>query len=65
VCFAVNNPTSFKNIKGKWIDEIRSHAPKTPFILVGTKADTRELAESSVSKAEAQALCDELKGKLT
>jgi Ras-related C3 botulinum toxin substrate 1 len=23
LCFAVNNPTSFKNIKTKWIDEIR------------------------------------------
>lgn len=62
ICFAVNNPTSFRNIKGKWIDEIRSHAPKTPFILVGTKADTRSSADSSVSKAEALALCDELKG---
>lgn len=62
ICFAINNPTSFKNIKAKWIEEIRGHAPKTPFILVGTKADTRASTDSSVSKAEAQALCDELKG---
>ena len=24
LCFAINNPTSFRNIKTKWIEEIRS-----------------------------------------
>ena len=38
------------------------HCATTPFILVGTKADTRGQAESSVSKEEALKLCEELKG---
>ena len=25
ICFAINNPTSFRNIKGKWFEEIRGN----------------------------------------
>ena len=51
---------------------IIGHAPKTPFILVGTKMDTRTNPdvlraleanrEVPVTKAQGQAICDELKG---
>ena len=72
VCFAINNPTSFRNVKSKWIEEVRQHAPKTPFILVGTKMDTRNNRDAlqaleanrevPVTKAQGQQLCEELKG---
>lgn len=35
------NPTSFENLKSRWIPEISHHSPKTPFILVGTESDLR------------------------
>jgi len=35
-------PSSFENIKEKWVPEIAHHCPKTPFLLVGTQADLRE-----------------------
>ena len=38
--FAVDNPTSFKNVSTKWVKEIKHFGPKdTPILLVGLKAD--------------------------
>ncbi|KAG5666582.1 hypothetical protein PVAND_014600 [Polypedilum vanderplanki] len=42
VCFSVVSPSSFENVKEKWVPEIRHYGKKTPFILVGTQVDLRE-----------------------
>ncbi|XP_059382997.1 cell division cycle 42 like 2 isoform X3 [Carassius carassius] len=34
--------SSFENVKEKWVPEITYHAPKTPFLLVGTQIDLRD-----------------------
>ncbi|CAN0429251.1 unnamed protein product, partial [Phaeothamnion confervicola] len=41
VCFSVVDPTSFHNVKLKWIPELQHHAAGVLFILVGTKLDLR------------------------
>ena len=41
VCFSVASPTSFENIKEKWIPEIKHYCPKIPIVLVGTQSDLR------------------------
>jgi len=41
LCFAVNSPPSFRNLKDKWILEVLHFAPNVPVILVGTKVDRR------------------------
>lgn len=41
VCFSVVVPSSFSNVRDKWVPEIRHHCPKTPFLLVGTQVDLR------------------------
>merc|ERR1711994_930923 len=46
VCFAVIASSSFANVKQKWIPEITHHAPGVPIILVGTKSDLRQDAET-------------------
>jgi len=46
VCFSVVSKASFDNVKAKWIPEITQHAPGTPVILVGTKSDLRNDAET-------------------
>ena len=41
ICYCVCSYTSFRNIKEKWIPEVRQHCPDTPIILVGTQTDRR------------------------
>ena len=41
VCFSVVQPSSFANVKEKWVPEVRHHCPNTPFLLVGVKSDMR------------------------
>lgn len=36
------SPSSFENVKEKWVPEITHHCPKTPFLLVGTQVDLRD-----------------------
>lgn len=42
LCFAITSPSSFENIKEKWVGEIKHHCPTTPFLLVGTQCDLRD-----------------------
>ncbi|KRX44863.1 DNA replication licensing factor mcm7 [Trichinella murrelli] len=46
VCFSVVSPSSYENVKEKWVPEITHHCAKTPFLLAGTQIDLRE--DSSV-----------------
>jgi Ras-related C3 botulinum toxin substrate 1 len=46
VCYSVVNPSSFYNVKTKWIPEIRHHCPETPIVLIATKLDLREDGET-------------------
>ena len=41
ICFSIENRDSFDNVTLKWIPEVRHFCPRTPTILVGTKADLR------------------------
>lgn len=51
VCFSVVRSLSWENALNKWIPEIQEHRPITPFILVGTHTEWRELwDEKDVSK---------------
>lgn len=43
VCFSVVRPETLRHVEDTWLPEIRAHAPETPFILVGTQADLREV----------------------
>jgi small GTP-binding protein len=42
VAFSVVSPTSFLNVKTKWIPELKQHCAHVPFVLVGTKTDLRQ-----------------------
>ena len=52
VCFSVVSPSSFENVKEKWVPEITHHCQKTPFLLVGTKIDLRDDAATVEKLAE-------------
>lgn len=63
ICFSVDTPVSFENIKSKWYPEIQHHAPGVPFILVGTKIDVRGDGKAGdvLSKQMGEQLKEELK----
>eukprot|EP01098_Paradermamoeba_levis_P012657 TRINITY_DN5577_c0_g1_i1.p1 TRINITY_DN5577_c0_g1~~TRINITY_DN5577_c0_g1_i1.p1 ORF type:complete len:201 (-),score=44.82 TRINITY_DN5577_c0_g1_i1:68-670(-) len=42
VGYSVVNPFSFRNVKEKWMPEIKHFCPNIPVVLVGTKIDLRE-----------------------
>jgi GTPase SAR1 family protein len=42
VCFSVVTPSSFENVRNKWVAELRHHCPNVPLLLVGTKVDLRD-----------------------
>eukprot|EP00735_Rhodelphis_limneticus_P006963 TRINITY_DN1943_c0_g1::TRINITY_DN1943_c0_g1_i1::g.23113::m.23113 TRINITY_DN1943_c0_g1::TRINITY_DN1943_c0_g1_i1::g.23113 ORF type:complete len:198 (+),score=57.52,sp/Q9TU25/RAC2_BOVIN/64.95/7e-93,Ras/PF00071.17/2.1e-52,Miro/PF08477.8/4.3e-16,Arf/PF00025.16/4.1e-09 TRINITY_DN1943_c0_g1_i1:175-768(+) len=42
VCYSVVSPTSYANVKEKWIRELRHHCPNVPVVLVATKSDLRD-----------------------
>lgn len=70
LCFSVVMPSTFQNVKEKWIPEIRGQSKKTPIVLIGTQADLREDAktlvglrnskEQPVSEAEARKVATNL-----
>jgi len=43
VCYSVVSPNSLNNVRNKWLPELYTHAPGVPILLVGTKADMRQL----------------------
>lgn len=70
LCFSVVMPSTFQNVKEKWIPEIRGQSKKTPIVLIGTQADLREDAktlvglrnskEQPISEAEARKVAGNL-----
>uniref|UniRef100_A0A8C0WLT3 Rho-related GTP-binding protein RhoG n=1 Tax=Castor canadensis TaxID=51338 RepID=A0A8C0WLT3_CASCN len=56
VCFSVVSPSSFENVKEKWVPEITHHCPKTPFLLVGTQIDLRDDPSTIEKLVECSAL---------
>jgi small GTP-binding protein len=46
VCFCVVSPASHDSVRSKWLPEIAAHRPGVPFVLVGTKTDLRDDAET-------------------
>lgn len=46
ICFSVVSPPSYENARNKWNPEIMHHCPTTPKLLVGTKTDLRNDADT-------------------
>ncbi|KAK8386493.1 hypothetical protein O3P69_010842 [Scylla paramamosain] len=64
VCFSIDSPNSFENVKDLWLPEVRRECgEKIPTVLVGTKADLRSSApsENLVKKTDGKRLARALK----
>ena len=42
MCFGIDSPAAFENIRAKWWPEVSHHCPGIPLILVGLKLDLRD-----------------------
>jgi len=70
ICFSVVSPPSFENVRAKWNPEISHHCPDTPKLLVGTKIDLRNDADtlarlrdkrmSPISREQAETMVKEI-----
>ena len=60
LCYSIISRISFQNAKQKWFPEIRRHCPKTPIILVGTKADLED-NETSIPSSEGMQFAEKIK----
>ena len=63
LCFAINSPTSFENVKHKWYPELQQHSPGVLILLVGTNLELRQENNNSayITKAQGKQLAAELK----
>jgi len=70
LCFSLISPPSFDNVRSKWLPEVGHHCRGAPKILVGTKVDLRDDAETiaalkeksltPVTKTQGEAMAKEL-----
>ena len=71
MCFAVDSPESFKNIRAKWVPEIKHFCRNVPIILVGNKEDLRhdmarleelnKMNQALITPEEGQAMAKKIK----
>ena len=59
ICYAVDNIFSFNRVKDFWVPELKRHAPKAPFILVGTKRDLRDEARDRLDELKLEWKCED------
>ena len=62
VCFSVMSPSSFENVRCKWIGEIEHHCPSAKILLVGTKCDLRSdpFAMSKMEERDLEPISNEM-----
>jgi len=70
ICFSIDNPDSFQNVKSKWWPEIQQFDSKAKIILVGLKLDLRDDVETirklqkeekmPITTKEGEKMCEEI-----
>lgn len=50
ICYPVDSGNSLERIRDFWVPELKRHAPKAPFVVVGTKRDIRDEARDRVEE---------------
>ena len=50
ICYSINSSLSLDRVCNFWVPELRRHAPKAPFVVVGTKRDLRDEARDKLEE---------------
>ncbi len=66
LCYPVNSIDSFERIRTYWVRELKEHAPKASFVVVGTKKDIRDEARHNLEllKRTLQGSEKEMEGRI-
>jgi small GTP-binding protein len=43
LCFHIGFPASLESVQNMWVPEVKEHCPDTPYILVGTNSECRDM----------------------
>lgn len=52
VCYDIGRRATLARVESKWVPEIKQHAPRVPFLLVGCKVDLRDQDRGEVSTGD-------------
>jgi len=60
ICFSLVDPTSFQNVRTKWLPEISDYTRNHPVFLIGTKKDLYTDDAKRITSEEIQQMCQEI-----
>ena len=64
ICFALNDPQSFKNVEETWYPELKFNCPDASIVLLGIKTDLiDEKSDDKVPDTKIQTLCQKIGAK--
>lgn len=63
ICFSVESPESFEEVRTKWLGEVQRACPDTEIVLVGTQIDMRDENAECLTKEDGEGLAKEIGAK--
>lgn len=63
ICFSVESPTSYEEVRTKWLGEVQRAVPDTELVLVGMQIDKRDENAECLTKEDGERLAEEIGAK--
>ncbi|CAI5757986.1 unnamed protein product [Candida verbasci] len=63
IALSIDAPDSLDNARTKWVEEVKQHCPKVPYLLCGLKKDLRKNSNKYVQYDQGKLVAQEIGGK--